>query len=151
MEKWERKSIRRRARSSAPQTPEPALQAMEPARRDDRPELLAARWPVLGAALASYQSNVAAAFAEEAYWCVEDGVIRMEERRRLEERAQMLGIRPFDAQLVMACAIRDWVFDHGPRRRKPVVRQGGGAWRWWVAALVAALVMDVVVVVWLFQ
>jgi hypothetical protein len=35
-----------------------------------------------------------------------DGLIRLDDRRRLAARAQELGIRPFDAQLLLACAIR---------------------------------------------
>jgi hypothetical protein len=56
---------------------------------------------------------------------VEGGLIRLEERQRLAREADQLGIKPFDAQLLIACALRKWVldrrYDPTPSRRAPVL------------------------------
>ena len=71
-----------------------------------------ARWPMLAAAMGQYEKRVAENFTRQAYACVFSGIIRMEDRRRLTQLADELGIRPFDAQLLIACAVRQWALDH---------------------------------------
>ena len=151
MDKWQPADIGVRVRKPVPREilQEPAevsrLEAVHP-------EPLAAKWPGLGDALVAYQRNVAAAFAEEAYWSVEEGVIRMEERQRLAARGRQLGLRPFDAELLIACALRDWAADHPGRRwKRAAQKKAGGLWKLWVGAAVAAIIMDAVVVVLLFK
>jgi hypothetical protein len=75
------------------------------------PGILAQRWPLLGRALSQYQQGLAEHFSRMAYDRVEAGLIRLEQRQQLAAEADDLGIRPFDAQLLIACAIRQWVLD----------------------------------------
>ena len=84
-------------------TPRRKMAAAEGNKNGTRGELLAARWPVLGEALVAHQRNLAATFAEEAYfvWRTElsdrrNGCVwRARERRKL-------GLRVFDAELIIA-------------------------------------------------
>jgi len=46
-----------------------------------------------------------------AYDAVEAGLIRHDDRLRLAAEAEGLGIQSFDAQLLIACAIRQWALD----------------------------------------
>jgi hypothetical protein len=55
-------------------------------------------------------------FSEIAYRCVSDGIVRLEDRRQLARAAAHLGLRPFEAQLLIACAIRQKTIDEGPRK-----------------------------------
>lgn len=111
--------------------------------------VVAERWPTLARALGTYDSGVAEAFSRMAYEHVEAGVIRFEHRRRLAHAAERLGIRPFDAQLLIACAVRKWAldrsYDPSPSRDAPQLsaeyQWWGRAWMRW--ALVAGAVVAV--------
>jgi len=123
-----------------------------PTRRPGRPAqrrpvadgILADRWPALAAAMGQYQQTVAEAFTREAYEHVTAGIIRLDARRHLAARAAELDIRPFDAQLLIACAVRQWALD-----REAVgvsgapVAPGRKAWPWrrlaWLVLTAAAL------------
>lgn len=88
---------------------------------------------LLGVALRQYEANVAEAFTRVAYEAVEHGLIRLDERRRLSRVAGEMGIREFDAQLLIACAVRQWVMDHRyevrPSRDAPRLSYEYSAWR----------------------
>jgi hypothetical protein len=67
-----------------------------------------------------------------AYERVESGVIRFEHRRRLAQVAERLGIRPFDAQLLIACAVRKWALDRSyDPRPSPHAPRLSAEYRWW--------------------
>jgi hypothetical protein len=87
--------------------------------RDDSTDIVSARWPTLGRAIGRYQRRVAEQFSTMAYDAVEGGIIRHNARQRLAAAAKALGILPFDAQLLIACAIRQWSLD---RRYDPTPR-----------------------------
>lgn len=74
--------------------------------------ILSERWPSLGRALGRYQRETAERFSQQAYDAITAGLIRLDDRQRLAAEAGRLGIRPFDAQLLIACAIREWAMDH---------------------------------------
>ena len=74
--------------------------------------VLTQQWPSLARALSQYEEGTAEHFSTQAYDAVSAGVIRLEDRERLADLAQDLRIRPFDAQLLIACAIRKWSLDH---------------------------------------
>ena len=123
------------------------LRAAEPIRTAERasPPVLGDRWPTLAAALGRYQQNVAETFCQEAASAITNGLLRLDERRRLAALAEQLGIRPFDAQLLIACAIRQWALDHHyevtPSPQAPRLSFEYRAWRlgWMRFALVAGL------------
>ncbi len=73
---------------------------------------IAHRWPTLSQALGRYTERTADAFSQLAYDHVRAGLIRRTDRLRLSAAALNLGIRDFDAQLLIACAIRRWAIDH---------------------------------------
>jgi hypothetical protein len=75
------------------------------------PEILGQHWPSLGRALSRYQQATAEHFSRMAYEMVEAGLIRHDHRQRLAAEAEHLGIRSFDAQLLIACAVRQWSLD----------------------------------------
>jgi hypothetical protein len=106
--------------------------------------VLDAQWATLSRALGHYERKVADEFSAAAYDSVEAGVIRFEQRRRLAQHAEELGIRPFDAQLLIACALRQWVLHHGydptPSRDAPALSFEHKAWRhaWTRTAFIAA-------------
>lgn len=116
------------------------------------------RWPTLAAAMGQYQQNLAEEFSRRAYDCVHQGLITGSDRRRLAHEADELGLRPFDAQLLIACAIRQWSLDrpqliqHRAARshlklHRPIARR-----RWYGYAIigVAALAIDTaIVMLWL--
>ena len=107
--------------------------------------VLQERWPTLATAMGRYEQNVAEAFSQEAYAAVEGGLIRLDARKRLATRAGKVGIRPFDAQLLIACAIRQWALDHRydpmPTRQAPRLSYEYSAWRngWMRFAIVAGM------------
>lgn len=74
--------------------------------------LLGSNWPTLAGAMRRYEQNTAEVFTRAAYDCVMSGLIRLDDRRRLAQRAEELKIKAFDAQLLIACAIRQWALDH---------------------------------------
>jgi len=74
--------------------------------------VLSENWPTLARALSRYEQSTAEHFSQSAYDCVSGGIIRLDERKRLAAEAETVGIRPFDAQLLIACAIRQWAMDH---------------------------------------
>src|SRR6185295_2531923 len=75
------------------------------------PGILADRWPSLSRAMSQYHQGVAEQFSRMAYDRVDAGLIRLEDRHELAAEADELGIKAFDAQLLIACAIRQWVLD----------------------------------------
>lgn len=95
--------------------------------------ILAERWPSLGRAMTHYQQGVAEQFSRMAYDRVEMGLIRMEERQHLAAAAEDFGIKAFDAQLLIACAVRQWALDHRydarPSRKAPVLSFEYKSWR----------------------
>lgn len=96
-------------------------------------EILAERWPSLGRAMVRYQQGVAEQFSRMAYDRVEAGLIRLEERQWLAAEAHDLGIKPFDAQMLIACAIRQWAldrqYDARPSLRAPALSFEYKSWR----------------------
>ncbi len=90
------------------------------------------RWPTLARAMGRYEGGVAEVFSRLAYERVEGGVIRLDDRRWLARRAQGFGIRPFDAQLLIACAVRkralDGMYDATPSLAAPRL---SARYRWW--------------------
>jgi hypothetical protein len=121
-------------------------------------EILRERWPTLGRALSNYQQNTAEQFSQMAYDAVEAGLIRHDQRQRLAAVAEVMGIRPFDAQLLVACAIRQWAldrrYDPTPTLNAPALSFEYKAWRrvCMRAAIVigTAAALDIIVLVkWL--
>jgi hypothetical protein len=60
-------------------------------------------------------SHPADVFSQLAYRCVDSGIVRLDQRRQLARAAVRLGLRPFEAQLLIACAIRQKTLDEGPK------------------------------------
>ncbi len=91
------------------------------------------RWPALAGAIGSQNRAAADAFSRAAYDCVESGIIRQHDRRRLSGLAGDLAIRPFDAQLLIACALRQWVldrrYDSAPSRDAPALSFEYQSWK----------------------
>jgi hypothetical protein len=54
-------------------------------------------------------------FSQLAYRCVDNGIVRLDHRRQLARAAVRLGLRPFEAQLLIACAIRQKTLEQGPQ------------------------------------
>jgi len=111
---------------SAGRRPEqvPAVKKKNPSAEGERAgAILAENWPTLATAMGRYEQNRAEAFTRQAYDCVFSGLIRLEDRQRLSAVASDMGIRPFDAQLLIACAVRQWsldhIFDTTPDRQAP--------------------------------
>lgn len=117
------------------------------------PGILGERWPTLGAALHGYERGTAEAFSRAAYDAVEKGLIRYSDRQRLAAYAEEVGIRSFDAQLLIACAVRQWALDHQydatPSRKAPQLSAEYRAWRrvWMRIGLVlgTAAAMDLII------
>ena len=115
--------------------------------------ILAERWPSLGTALSRYEQGTAEHFSRMAYDAVEAGLIRHDDRQRLAAEAESLGIRPFDAQLLIACAVRQWAldrhYDPSPTLQAPRLSYEYRAWRrvWTRIALVlgTAAVLDSII------
>jgi hypothetical protein len=123
------------------------------------PVILGERWPSLGRALSHYQQATAERFSRTAYDTVEAGLIRQNERQRLAAEADNLGIRPFDAQLLIACAVRQWALDHRydptPSPEAPALSFEYKSWRrvWTRIGLVVgtAAALDIIILwKWLF-
>jgi hypothetical protein len=121
-------------------------------------QILAERWPMLVRAMGRYQQNLAEDFTRQAYDCIQAGVIRLEDRRQLAAYAAEVGIRDFDAQLLIACAVRQWAldrrYDASPRRDAPQLsfeyRSWSRAWVRFGIIVGAALGIDLVVIMrWL--
>lgn len=122
--------------------------------------VIGSQWPTLAAAMSRYEQKTAELFVSEAYNAVMAGLIRLDDRRRLAKRAFELGIRPFDAQLLLACAIRQWVidrrYDPTPRADAPKLSWEHQTWKkgWVRAALFmgTAVAVDTVLLwYWLAQ
>jgi len=120
--------------------------------------VLAQQWPRLSHAMSRYDERTAERFSQLAYEAVEAGLIRFAERQRLAAEAESLGIRPFDAQLLIACAVRKWVldrrYDPTPSRRAPALSFEYKSFQktWIRIALVlmtAAIVDGIILVKWL--
>lgn len=76
-----------------------------------RPGVIGENWPTLARAMSRYDQRTAETFSQMAYDAVCAGIIRLDDRERLASAAADMGIRPFDAQLLIACAIRKWAID----------------------------------------
>jgi hypothetical protein len=72
------------------------------------PTGLLARWPALAVAMRNYQERQALGFLDAVQAEIVNGLIPGAARRRLANRATDDGISPFDAQLLIACALREW-------------------------------------------
>jgi len=116
-------------------------------------------WPALAGAISRYQRTTADSFSRAAYDAVDAGMIRLDDRRRLADLAESLAIRPFDAQLLIACAVRQWALDHrydaAPSPQAPVLSFEYKSWRrvWTRIALVLifAVTLDAIIIwKWLF-
>jgi len=111
-------------------------------------ELLADRWPALLKAMQDYKKQVADDFSQLAYRHVTEGIIRYDDRRRLAKASARAGIRPFDAQILIACAVRQWTLDQGierlraPRPMPSANSRHAFTWRTWTAAGLVALIAD---------
>jgi hypothetical protein len=121
--------------------------------------ILAERWPTVSRAIGSYQQGLAERFTRLAYDRISAGVIRLDDRRDLAAAAEDLGIRAFDAQLLIACAVRQWAldrrFDPSPSQNAPALSPEYRAWRrvWSRVALVIVLAMaldGIILWKWLF-
>ncbi len=102
------------ATTRLPATPEgpPSVGPVAAGSEKDAAGIISDRWPTLSAAMSRYHRATAEKFSGAAYAQVTAGLIRLDDRRRLAALAENLGIRPFDAQLLIACAIRQWALDH---------------------------------------
>lgn len=121
----------------------------------ESPSILAERWPALAAAMQRYKQNVAEEFTHEAYRRVAAGIIRFDDRQHLSALARKMDIRPFDAQLLIACAIRQWSVDQTAAvpvptllKLRPATRR---AWRRLAAMVGLAAALDVVLIWRLIQ
>ena len=106
---------------------------------------------MLAAAMKCYRQNVAEQFTAEAYQCVKSGIIRLSDRKRLAGRAADLNIRPFDAQLLIACAIRQASLDQAEAGADAGISETGPIRRrtyWRLALLLAAAALMDAVLVW---
>jgi hypothetical protein len=93
--------------------------------------------------------------ATEAQQALQGAVLAYEDRKRLLSLAQRLGIRTFDANLILA------VVQDRARRGEPLdsaaptiaivppARPSRDWTPWWVAALVAAMAFDALLIAWL--
>jgi hypothetical protein len=116
--------------------------------------ILAENWPTLARALSRYEQSTAERFSQSAYDCVAGGIIRLDERKRLAAEAETAGIRAFDAQLLIACAIRQWAMDHqydsAPSPDAPALSFEYRAWRkvWLRIGVVlgAAVALDTIII-----
>ena len=115
--------------------------------------ILGQRWPMLGRAIGRYEQRTAETFTRMAYDAVEAGLIRHEERDRLAKAAEEMGIRAFDAQLLIACAVRQWAldrrYDPTPSPVAPALSFEYQSWRrlWTRIALVilTAITLDAII------
>lgn len=73
--------------------------------------IIGQRWPILARAIGRCEESTAERFSAMAYEMVERGIIRHDNRASLAKAAEEMGIRSFDAQLLIACAIRQWAMD----------------------------------------
>jgi hypothetical protein len=129
--------------------PAAAEQKTDAVRAENEAPILDERWPALHQAMQDYKREVADDFSRLAYRSVNAGIIRLEDRKRLGKAAYRAGIRDFDAQLLIACAIRQWAIDQsakGKFARRPRKRLAENRWRRWVAVAGAAAVLDAIVV-----
>lgn len=136
-------------------------QPAAPAASQDAPVvggIVGERWPTLARAIGRYEQSVAESFSRAAYGTVEAGIIRLDDRRHLSALADQLGIRPFDAQLLIACAIRKWALDHTyqatPSKHEPALSFEYKAWhRLWprlaIVACTAAILDGLIIWKWL--
>ena len=116
--------------------------------------VLAGRWPTLARAMGRYEQSTAERFSQSAYDCVDAGIIRLDDRKRLAAEAETAGIRAFDAQLLIACAIRQWAMDHqyeaAPSPDAPALSFEYQSWRrvWMRLAIVFgfAIAMDLIII-----
>jgi hypothetical protein len=94
--------------------------------------------------------------ASETALALQGTVLPFEDRRRLLALAQRLGIRAFDANLIVA------VVQDRARRGEPIAtgaatiamvprpqQESGDSARFWIAAVVAAMAIDAILVAWL--
>jgi hypothetical protein len=116
--------------------------------------ILSDRWPTLARALSRYEQGTAEQFSQAAYECIDSGLIRLDDRRRLAREATAAGIRDFDAQLLIACAVRKWALDHrydsSPSPTAPHLsfeyRAWGRVWRRLAIVGGLALALDLLII-----
>lgn len=126
----------------------------------NKPIMFHEQWPTLAAAMGQRQQNLAEDFSRNAYHCVREGLITGSDRKRLAHEAAEMGLRPFDAQLLIACAIRQWALDRpvtGMAKEKFLCRKqkkshSAVSHRWWKFAavgLVAVIIDSAIILLWL--
>lgn len=103
-------------------------------------QVIAEQWPTIAHAMGRYEQNRAEAFSRMAYEVVEAGLIRLDDRQRLARAAAEMGFRDFDAQLLIACAVRRWAldrrYDARPSRSAPKLSFEYRSWhRMWMRSL----------------
>jgi hypothetical protein len=115
--------------------------------------VIAAQWPTLSRAMSRYDEKTAETFSRMAYDAVENGLIRLECRQQLAGAAAEMGIREFDAQLLIACAVRRWAMERryspAPSRRAPALSYEHRSWRraWTRVAMImtTAVIIDSII------
>ncbi len=128
-----------------------ATTSVPPVAPNSAPGILDDRWPMLAAAMQRYRQNVAEEFTREAYGRVAAGIIRFDDRKRLAALAQQMEIRPFDAQLLIACAVRQWSVDRTGEKAVPSKKislhpKHRSAWRKLTLMVILAAALDVVLI-----
>jgi hypothetical protein len=129
--------------------PPRARRTAAPGSEFPRDSILGERWPTLAAAMNRYEQNVAEEFAREAYHRVSAGIIRHDARKGLGARAAELKIRPFDAQLLIACALRKWSEDQGTVAKPSCAPLSAGApscWRRLGVLVALAGILDAILI-----
>ncbi len=109
---------------------------------------------MLSRALGRYEQGMAERFSQSVYDCVDSGLIRLDDRRRLAREASAAGIRDFDAQLLIACAVRQWGLDHcydaSPSPTAPALsfeyRAWGRVWRRLAIVGGLAIALDMIII-----
>ncbi len=123
------------------------------------PSVFQKQWPLVGAALSQYQRHTAEAFCDQVYAAISHGLLRLDQRTALARQAESLGIRPFDAQLLIACTIRQWALDQGQSVGPPLRAQddhpAGAArhktrerWLRFLVMLLLAVALDVAIIMY---
>jgi hypothetical protein len=112
---------------------------------------------VAAAATALQPTDARWVFAARVHESLDGEVLPPERRSRLERLARLLGLRPFDAQLIVA------IVQDQARRRAPLSDAaplvamipaqprpaGAGPWRRWLVALLLAAFADAAIIAWI--